>query len=148
MEEITESVSHQMKLWATQKNLRAMITTNVKSEQSLILRIVPLFIKNMVMKLVYNRVAERTSSAAISNLGMQTLPKEMEEYVDHLDFNLGILSSSAYNCSAISYGDKMRFNFTSNIESHELERLFFTELVKSGIHVLIENNEKEEKGGV
>jgi hypothetical protein len=67
----------------------------------------------------------------------------MVDYVDHLDFILGILSDTAYNCSAISFGDKMRFNFTSNIESHELERLFFTELVKSGIHVLIENNEKE-----
>ncbi len=143
MKELTESVKHQMKLCATEQNLRSMITTNVKSEQSIILRLVPLFLKDMVMKLVYNQVGERTSSTTISNLGMQTLPKEMVDYVDHLDFILGILSDTAYNCSAISFGDKMRFNFTSNIESHELERLFFTELVKSGIHVLIENNEKE-----
>lgn len=147
MEELTEIVKHQMKLYATEKNLRAMITTNVKSEQSLALRLVPLFIKDFVMKMVYNQVGERTSSTTISNLGLQTLPAEMDGYVDHLDFVLGILSDTAYNCSAVSYGDKMRFNFTNNIESHELERLFFTELVKSGIHVLIENNEKDTSGG-
>lgn len=140
--EIIEAVKHQMGLKLTEKELRAQITVNVKHERSVALKIVPLPIKNIVMKAVYNNVAERTSSTNISNLGIQTLPPEMRKYVTYLEFVLGILADTVYNCSAVSLGDKLRFIFTSNIKEHELERLFFTELVKSGIHVKIENNVK------
>lgn len=104
---------------------------------------VPLTIKNLVMKAVYNSVGERFSCMNISNLGNQSLPDELSQYVESLEFVLGILADTAYNCSAVSYKGKLRFTFTSNICDHELERRFFTALVRSGVHVKIENNEKE-----
>lgn len=142
--EVIEAVRHQMGLKLTKKELGAIITSNVRPERSILLRIAPLPLKNLVLKAVYNRVAEKTSCVTISNLGAQELPAELGKYVSHLEFVLGILADTVYNCSAISYGGKLRFTFTSNICEHELERLFFTELVKAGVHVKIENNEKEE----
>ena len=64
--------------------------------------------------------------------------------VESLEFVLGILADTAYNCSAISYKGKLRVTFTSNLRNRDLERKFFTALVKSGVHVKIENTEKEE----
>ena len=89
-------------------------------------------------------VGERFSCMNISNLGNQELPEVLSEYVESLEFVLGILADTAYNCSAISYKGKLRFTFTSNLRNRDLERKFFTALVKSGVHVKIENTEKEE----
>lgn len=144
MRETIEAIRHQMGLKITKKELGAMLTANVRPEKSIFLRAAPLPLKNAVMKAVYNTVGEKTSCITISNMGVQELPPEMSQYVSHLEFVLGILADTVYNCSAISYGDKLRFTFTSNICEHELERLFFTELVKAGVHVKIENNEKEQ----
>lgn len=143
MEETVEAIRHQMGLKITKKELQASFTANVRPEKSIFLKVVPLTIKNLVMKAVYNSVGERFSCMNISNLGNQSLPDELSQYVESLEFVLGILADTAYNCSAVSYKGKLRFTFTSNICDHELERRFFTALVRSGVHVKIENNEKE-----
>lgn len=144
MKETIEAIRHQMGLKITKKELQASFTANVRPEKSIFLKIVPLTIKNLVMKAVYNSVGERFSCMNISNLGNQELPEVLSEYVESLEFVLGILADTAYNCSAISYKGKLRFTFTSNLRNRDLERKFFTALVKSGVHVKIENTEKEE----
>ena len=144
MEETVEAIRHQMGLKITKKELQASFTANVRPEKSIFLKVVPLTIKNLVMKAVYNSVGERFSCMNISNLGNQSLPDELSQYVESLEFVLGILADTAYNCSAVSYKGKLRFTFTSNICDKELERRFFTSLVKSGVHIKIENTEKEE----
>ena len=40
----------------------------------------------------------------------------------------------------MSYGDRLVFTITSTVEETDIERLFFTELVKRGIPVRIESN--------
>ena len=144
MKETVEAIRHQMGLKITKKELQAVFTANVKPEKSIFLKIVPLTIKNLVLKAVYNSVGEKFSCMNISNLGNQELPEVLSEYVESLEFVLGILADTAYNCSVISYKGKLRFTFTSNICDKELERRFFTSLVKSGVHIKIENTEKEE----
>lgn len=144
MKEVVEAIRHQMGLKITKKELQAVFTANVKPEKSIFLKIVPLTVKNLVLKAVYNSVGEKFSCMNISNLGNQELPEVLSEYVESLEFVLGILADTAYNCSVISYKGKLRFTFTSNICDKELERRFFTSLVKSGVHIKIENTEKEE----
>ena len=92
-----------MKLQITEKNMAAMIAINVNSEKNPLLRIVPLFIKNFVMKLVFNAVGERKTCFSFSNLGVVNVPEEFSAYVDRLDFVLGNQASAPYNTSAITY---------------------------------------------
>ena len=102
----------------------------------------PLFIKNFAMKMIYNVVGEKTTSVTISNLGVIKLPEEMERHIDRMDFVLGILAHTVYNCSALTYKDKLYFTFTKNIYESELERIFFSFLVNLGINVTIEHNQR------
>ena len=91
------------------------MTTNVKSEKAAILKVMPLFVKNFAMKLVYNAVGEKKSCLSISNLGAVKLPEEMKEYVERLDFILGVQATNPYNCGVLSYGDILYINFIRNI---------------------------------
>jgi len=140
--EIVKSVHHQMGMELTDKQLAAKITKNVRSEKAFILKIMPLFIKNIAMKFAYNMVGEKKSCMTLSNLGVVTIPEEMEKYVSRMDFVLGMQAETHNNCGVISYNGKIYLNFARNIAQPTLERLFFTRLVKMGIHVTIESNHK------
>lgn len=141
-EEMISVIRHSMGLELTPKRMSAKFTANVRSEQSKILRIMPLFIKNIAMKTVYNAVGERKSSICMSNLGLIELPENMEKHVGRIDFVLGVQADSPCNCGICSYGGKLRVNFIRSIRESDLERHFFTELRKMGLHVLVESNQR------
>ncbi len=140
--EMLEVIKHSMGLQITKKNMAAKFSYNVRSEQTPILRIMPLFIKNLAMKLVYNCVGEKKSSICMSNLGKIELPPELEKFVTRIDFILGVQADSPCNCGILSYGGKLHINFIRNIKEPELERRFFTYLRKQGLHVYIESNNR------
>lgn len=139
-EEMIAVIHHQMGLELNPKRMSAKFTPNVRDARSKILRIMPLFVKNLAMKMVYNQVGERTASICMSNLGLVELPEGMTPFVQRIDFVLGIQADSPCNCGVCSYGGKLRVSFTRGIAESELERRFFTELREMGLHVLVESN--------
>lgn len=139
-EELCQIIQHRMALDVTPKQMSARIATNVKSEQVFLLKITPLFIKNLVMKAVFLAVGERKSCLCLSNLGQVTLPREMESYVERMDFILSSQAMSPHNCGVLSYKDTLYVNFTRNIVEPNLEREFFLVLREMGLPVEVQSN--------
>ena len=139
-DEVVQSVHHQMKLSITEKEMRSRITTNVNSEKSFIVKILPLFLKNMAMKMVYNLVGERKSCLSLSNLGNVSLPDGMEKYIDRMDFVLGAQATTSFNCGMLSYKGVLYINFLRKCEEPNLEREFYEVLREQGIKIRIESN--------
>lgn len=139
-EELCQIIQHRIALDVTPKQMSARIATNVKSEQVFLLKITPLFIKNLVMKAVFLAVGERKSCLCLSNLGQVTLPKEMESYVERMDFILSSQAMSPHNCGVLSYKDTLYVNFTRNIVEPNLEREFFLVLREMGLPVEVQSN--------
>ena len=139
-DEICTIVQYQMRLQITKKNMAAMIATNVGSEKPFILRAAPLFIKNLVMKLVFNAVGERKSCFTFSNLGVVKVPVAFCQYVGRMDFVLGVQASAPYNTSAITFGGKMYLNVIRNIAEPVLERELFAVLTELGLCPMVESN--------
>ncbi len=146
-EEMVSVIHHSMALELNPKKMSAKFTANVRSEQSPILRVMPLFLKNFAMKMVYNCVGEKKSSICLSNLGAVRLPEALAAHVRRIDFVLGVQAKTPCNCGVCSYGGKLYINFIRNIRESELERRFFTELRRRGLHILIESNQREERHG-
>lgn len=143
-EEIVQNIHYQMKLQLTEKQMQARITANVKAEKNKFLKALPLFIKNIGIKAVFSMTGEKKSCITMSNLGAVTIPKQMESFVERFDFTLGVQATGSNNCGILSYKDKLYINMIRNIKESELERLFFTNLVKFGIAVTVESNQKDE----
>ena len=139
-DEICRIVHHQMKLQITEKNMAAMIATNIESEKMRLLRMTPLFIKNLVMKLIYMAVGERKSCFSFSNLGVVKLPQELASHVSRLDFVLGVQSSAPYNTSAITYDGTIYLNVIRNISDPVLEAEIYHVLRERGICPTVESN--------
>ena len=142
LSEIIKSVQAQMNFELTAKRMRMRIAKNVHSEEIFILKIMPLFIKNIAMKAVFNAVGERASCLTMSNLGVVELPDEMAEFVSRMDFTLGVQAVAPNNCGVISHGGKLYINFIRDTKEPELEHEFFTLLRSMGIHVMIESNSR------
>jgi len=142
LQQLVNTVHHQLALAVTPQNMAGQIAANVKAEQSLLLRLAPLFVKNFAMKLVYDQVGETKNCLNISNLGLVKLPEEMGPFVEHMDFILSPQATYPNNCGVIACGNKLRVNMIRNIREPELERLFFTTLVELGIPVEIESNQR------
>ena len=141
-QEICDLIRHKMGLELTPKYMSSMIATNVNDEQNPLVRAIPLPVKNMVMKAIFNSVGERKSCLTLSNLGQVQLPEEMKPYVRRFDFILGVQASAPYNCGVLSYEDTVYVNFIRNICEPELERHFFRILRDMGLPVTVESNGK------
>ncbi len=142
LEEICKIVYHKMCLDITEKNMSARIYTNVKDEENMLLKVTPLFLKNIVMKIVFLLVGEKKSTLSISNLGNIRIPKIMQEYVDRFDFVLSVQSSAPYNASIVSYKDSLNLSIIRNIKEPRLEKALYDVLKGAGIHIKVESNQR------
>lgn len=138
--ELCQVVSSNMAAHITAKQMSRMIATNVGSERITLVRLMPLFVKNIVMKAVFDTVGERKSCLSLSNLGQVRLPREMESYVQRMDFILGVQATSPYNCGVLSYGDSLYLNLIRNIKEPALEQHFCQVLRELGLPVQVQSN--------
>ncbi len=138
--EICRVIHHCMGAEITPKHMSTMIAANVRSERIMAVRVMPLFIKNMVMKAVFTAVGEKKSCLTMSNLGVVRIPDAMKPYVQRFDFILGVQATAPYNCGIISYGDTLYVNLIRNIREPYLEYHLFKVLREMGITVAAESN--------
>lgn len=139
-DEICKAVYHRMGLEVTPKQMSMKIAANVASERILAVKLMPLFVKNIVMKSVYKAVGERKSCLSLSNLGRIDMPAEMLPYVERMDFILGVQATAPHNCGVLSFGDTLYINFIRNIQESDLEAHFFRVLQDLGLPVQVESN--------
>ncbi len=139
--EICKAVHAMMELEINAKQMSAKIAANVSSEKLLAVRLMPLFIKDLVMKAVFNSVGERKSCLSMSNLGVVELPEVMAPFVERFDFILGAQATAPYNCGILSWQDTLYINFIRNIRESTLEYHFFKALQELGLTVLVQSNE-------
>lgn len=139
-EEIVSQVHHYMRYYINEKFLRGDITTNAATQKNPLIRVVPLFVKDMVVRTFYTKVQDKNSSAGLTNMGALKVPEEMKPYIERFDIYMGQPFSSRTNCAIISFEDTLTINFASSIIEADVERYFFRKLVRDGIHVKIESN--------
>lgn len=139
-EEIVTQVHNFMRYYINEKFLCGDITTNAATKHNFLIRMVPLFVKDLVVRTFYTRVQDKNSSAGLTNMGALKVPEDMKPYIDRFDIYMGQPFSSRTNCAIISFEDVLTVNFASCIVESDVERHFFRKLVQEGIHVTIESN--------
>jgi NRPS condensation-like uncharacterized protein len=139
-EEIVTHVHNYMRYYVNEKYLRGEITTNASTQWNAFIRVVPLFIKDFVVRSFYASVQDRNSSAGLTNMGVLHVPETMKPYIERFDIYMGQPFSRRTNCAIISFEDTLTISFASSIVEADVERYFFRKLVQDGIHVKIESN--------
>ena len=142
-EEIMAKVKEDFKLQLTKERLHSLLMANVKIEKNILMRLVPLFIKELALKIGYNAYGDKINSMSFSNLGQVELPKSMVDYIDNVVFANGASFSAQINCGVISMSNKLTIAFSSAIEERYFQREFFRLLANFGLNITIQTNELE-----
>ena len=96
----------------------------------------------MAMKCAFLLVGDRKTTTILSNLGPVALPEAMAAHVTRMEFVLGPLSRNPVACAALTYGGTLYLSLTSTLRVPALEHAFLTRLVKQGVHVKVESNQR------
>ena len=141
--EIVREVHAYMQYQVNPKLLCAAIATNVADEKNLLIRLVPLPIKNWVISSIFRKAGDRLVTSTLSNLGLSPMPTGAENLVRRFEFHLGVPSTPLCNCASITNGNELRLIFSSNIRETTLQRAVLCFLVEQGVPVEAESNMEE-----
>lgn len=141
-EEILTLVKGQMNIKLSKKNLSQYIRRNVKSEKNPLIRLVPLFLKDAFMPIIYTEFGEKNYTSSISSLGLVKMPAEIEDLIEKFEVYPPPSRGNIVKITIASYKEHMHISFGSLTETRELEKYFFRRLVDMGIPVEIETNRR------
>ena len=139
-EEIVRTVSLQLRLANDPKLINSLMTQNLKIERNPVAKYLPLCIKDFGVAVSFMITAEQTTTILLSNLGPISVPDDVAEHIEKIYLFTGAGKLNAARCGASSVGDKFCFSFSNCYKENDIEREFFTRLVKMGVHVKIESN--------
>lgn len=139
-EDILKYVHHFMKVEVDKRYISQQITKNVKSELSILLRLFPLALKDLILPIAYNVVAESRYSSGFSNMGKITMPKEIESHIERFEFLPPPSQGNIIKVGSLSYKDNLYITFGKLTDNKDVERIFFRKIRKMNIPVKIETN--------
>jgi len=145
LDEIAQKVHHFMRTQLDHRHLKQQISRNVKGALHPLLRISPLWMKNIGLKMIYRDFGENRFSGSLSNLGSVKFSPALDEIIEAVEFIPPPSSALGVKCGALSHRGRLRLTFGSLLEETALERLFFTTIRSFGIPVYLSGNWKGEE---
>jgi NRPS condensation-like uncharacterized protein len=125
-DELVYSVHRSLKEKTNKERLNTIITEYVKLEKSSLIRFIPLFIKNIFIKLGYTMWGENKSTITLSNIGIILLPRKMHEFIDHFEAVLYPTKRIPVSCGICSFNDRLTITFTRTIVDAGILQYFFS----------------------
>ena len=128
LRELLGRFHRQLKEQLTPDQIGPRVAYNVRTQNSLFFRLVPLFLKCAAMRIAYKYFGESNSSITLTNLGNVTLPPEMAPHVEGIQCILTPRAGSPYNCAVIAMDGRLTITLSSFCRRHELKEIFFAKL--------------------
>lgn len=138
-DEMLDILVNQFKKQLTKDNLSQTISDNVATEKNIFVRVAPLVVKDLGVKIAYVS-STKANTVVLSNLGKVEIYDEFKEYIESFEALISVSKSEPTKCSMCTYEDKLVFTFTSILRDPYLQRAFFRYLSNQGLEVTIESN--------
>ncbi len=138
-EDILQCVSDQIDDQIVKEKLEEKISYNVSTEKKWYLKIVPLVIKKLALKLVFSR-KDGGHTVTLSNLGPIKVEAPYNEYIESFYVLIGVSEHQTAKCAIIAYGDNLMLTFSTVFDDNKLAEGFFKKLKEHGISSELESN--------
>ena len=119
------------------------INANTALQKNVLIKSLPLFIKDFVMKICFKLLGEDYQTLAFSNIGVVKTPPEFLNLIDRYEVNLGKNKYNNKSAGAISFNGKMVVTISSKIRENIFERDFVRMLSKLGVETTVESNRRD-----
>lgn len=139
-EHILKFVKEEFEMRLQKEEIIKTMSANVKIGNNPIIRVMPLFLKKIIVQLSYIEIRKYTTTT-FSNIGRFGILPEYRKYIENFMLLIAPESVETIKCSACSYENKMTFTFTSILDDISIQKAFYRELINKGIKVKIQTNE-------
>lgn len=137
LESLAKEYEEKMAVCLEPETVRQQMDHYQKLEHQFFIRMVPLALKQPVVKWFSKQESKRVS-AVISNLGIMKLPEEMQQYVE--DYS-ALCSHNELFITVLSYKDNMKLGITSGYRNTGVIKNFVRLFSKDGIEVTVNGTE-------
>ncbi len=137
LEDIIKYVDKYLKNELKKENLFKTMNKFVSFEHNFLIRLIPLFIKNIVLKIIvyFNKI-----TSSVTNLGIIKVDDNIKDYIDSFEV---YVSTDKIQLSMCSYLDKLNISFTSMFTNMDIIKDFYRKLSELGIDIIITTNKIE-----
>lgn len=137
---ILEKVKKEFVEKLKEEELLKTIAVNLRLTNNYILRIVPLFLKKLVVSNVHKEY-RRYNTTTFSNIGRIGMLYEYKPYIDKFLLLIAPEDIEKIKCTVCAYEDILVFSFASVLENKKVE-MKFKEIIESfGVKVELDGNE-------
>lgn len=138
-EEVLSIIKKSLREQIQKENLEELFSVSVSNQKNNFLRLVPLGLKNIVMRSIYNRSA-LSYTTTITNVGYVSIDPIYEPYVKMVRAFIAMSKGQSIKGTINSYQDTLVFNFSSIFSDTSIQREFFRKIAEDGVTVQIETN--------
>ena len=121
------------------QHLERIFSYNVSHQKHPLLRLLPLPLKSLGMRLVYTRSA-LANTTTITNVGRISVDAPYAPYIELFHVLMAISKGQHVKGTICSYGDTLVFSFCYDLIDPSVQRGFFRKLAQDGVEVEIESN--------
>jgi hypothetical protein len=135
-EDVVKKISDDFSVGLANKSLSNCIDAYAAVENNVFARITPLFLKDRFLKAAYD-YSMRQDTAGFSNIGIISMPPELEPFIRAFDICSGTNKLQVCVCS---FKNLLSISFSSPFVSSEIQRRFFRSLTALGAEIEITTN--------
>lgn len=138
-DKIVELVKKEFKEKLIEEEILKTMSSNVKLGTNLFIKAIPLFLKNIIVRLSYLEIRKH-STITFSNIGRVGILGDYQKYIDYFLMLISPDIVEKIKCSSCTFGNKMVFTFTSILNDNKIEKTFYEFLLSKKIGVEVESN--------
>lgn len=142
LNEVINSVARQFKENITKEKISARMNSMISIEKNLLVRAIPLALKDLILRLV-SEFSDLNVSSSLSNVGRVQLPDKYSKYINLFDV---MTSTNKLQICMCSYGNNMAVTFTDSFISADIQKFFFRTLSENGIDLEVTTTPFEKEG--
>ena len=138
-EQVLAIIQKSLKEQIHKDHLEDLFSYGVTSQKRKLVRMAPLPIKNLGMRLIYNRTALAHTST-ITNVGFVQVEPAYEPYIKMIRSFIAMSKGQSLKGTINSYQNTLVFTFSSIFADTSVQREFFRKIAEDGVSVQIETN--------
>lgn len=138
-EEVISKINQQLLEKTTQEKMEEMIYGTAKLVRNI--RFIPLIIKSPLVKIIMRILGEGTFSSIFSNLGVISLPKEIEGEVIDFDFLLGPKYINRLTVGSVTVNNIAKISINKQTLDASFEEHLYSLLVEDGLEIEVTGSE-------
>lgn len=138
-EEILKITKDCLKSQLTKEHLEDIFSYNVSNQTNKVLRLFPIWLKNIAMRFVYTRSA-LANTTTMTNIGNVAIDEAYKPYIENFYAMLAMSRGQFIKATICSYEKGMNVTFSTQFRDTSIAQCFVKTLSSEGIDVTIETN--------